>query len=249
MEIIDDIVEVPAESAANAWINRFIKRYKYGIDESVTVKHGKITWTGDSIYKHSIYLDKDKFIIDGNQIFITAELWAKYVKMRELTGSVLISAPKKIAFPYDWSALSDEQVLENVQYLQKNYKKYQITSSDDNVIQIDNIKICRDREGNIGNGRTFFTINGKKYYRNEMVGKEIIDLMHLCKMHMVPFKEKAVNWVKQNKNIIIGSTIFILFSNVAYFVGAETLKEEIKQETQKGHQKIINYNDSIRTRD
>ena len=119
MELAEDIVIIPAETAAHVWMDRFIKTYEYGTDESVVVKGNKIIWD-DIFNRHSICVAEDRFIIDGDEIFINSELWHKYVKMRELTGAVYIRSPKKIAFPYDWSGLSDEQVLWNIQYLQKN---------------------------------------------------------------------------------------------------------------------------------
>ena len=270
MDIVDDIIEMSPESAANAWMDRFIKLYKYGIiDEGVSVKHGKITWTGDSIYDHSIYLDKDRFIIDGNEVFITVELWNKYIKMRELAGALYVRAPKKIAFPDDWSDLSDEQVLENIQYLQKKYKKYKISQPDDKHIKIDNVVICRGQEeivsGHVvGNGRTYYTINNKTYYRNEENGKELVDLIHLCKMHLVPFKDKVNKWVKDNKSDIkylgLGGSAVLAIFVFAYFMAIDSdksakqsrdqLKKEIVNEVidslHKEQQKTLNYNDSIR---
>ena len=65
MEIGDDEIIVSAESAAHIWMDRFIKQYKHGIDEGVIVRGGKIIWTGNWV-EHSIYVDKDRFIIDGN---------------------------------------------------------------------------------------------------------------------------------------------------------------------------------------
>ena len=262
MEIVDDIIVIPAETAAHMWMDRFIKQYKYGIDEGVSVKHGKITWTGDSIYEHSIYLDKDRFIIDGKEIFITTELWNKYLRMREITGAIYVRAPKKIAFPDDWSELSDEQVLENIQYLQKNYKKYKISKPDDKSITIDNISICRDNEGTIGNGRTFYTVNNRKYYRDEGNGKELIELVHLCKMHSLPFKTKAKNWWNDNKDVVELSALitglFIVVGGLALYIdkNEKKSKEQFKQEVikealdslRKEQQKMINYNDSVKVR-
>ena len=267
MEIMDDVIIIPAETAAHMWMDRFIKQYKYGIDEGVSVKHGKITWTGDSIYEHSIYLDKDRFLIDGKEVFITVELWNKYIKMRELAGAIYVRAPKKIAFPNDWSDLSEEQVLENIQYLQKNYKKYEISQPDDNSIKIDNVVISRNTEGNVANGRTYYTINNKKYYRHEDNAKELVDLIHLCKMHLVPFKDKVNKWAKDNKDDIkylgLGGSAVLAIFVFSYFMAIDSdksaqqsrqqLKKEIVNEVidslHKEQQKIINYNDTVKVRD
>ena len=263
MELCEDEIIVPAESAAHMWMDRFIKQYKYGIDEGVTVKHGKITWTGDWS-EHSIYLNKDRFIIDGNEIFINAELWKKYLRMRELCGAIYVRAPRKIAFPNDWSDLSDEQVLENIQYLQKNYKKYEISQPDDNSIKIDNVVISRNTEGNVANGRTYYTINNKKYYRHEDSAKELVDLIHLCKMYKLPFKQKANNWWKNNKDNVrywgLGGSAVLAIFVFTYFMATysdksaqqsrQQLKKEIVNEVidslHKEQQKTLNYNDSIR---
>lgn len=266
MEFTDDIIVIPAETAAHIWMDRFIKQYEYGIDKSVAVKGGKITWE-DGWREHSIYLDKDRFIIDGDEIFITAELWQKYAKMRIMAGAIYVRAPKKIAFPDDWSDLSDEQVLENIQYLQKKYKKYKISQPDDKRIKIDNVEICRGQEeivsGHVvGNGRTYYTINNKTYYRNEENGKELIDLIHLCKMHMLPFKDKAKKWLNDNKDLIVGSggtvLIFLCVTGLVYFnnKAAKNEKQQLKREIinevidslHKEQQKTINYNDSVKVR-
>ena len=172
-------------------------------------------------------------------------------------------------FPDDWSNLSDEQILENIQYLQKNYKKYKITIVDGKCIKIGNIAICRDNEeiisGHVvGTGRTFYTINNKKYYRNEENGKELIDLIHLCKMSTLSFKDKFEKWFKDNKDNIkdwglAGTTIVALFVFVYVMAiysdknakqSRQKLKQEIVNEVidslHKEQQKTINYNDSIR---
>jgi hypothetical protein len=166
-------------------------------------------------------------------------------------------------FSDDWSKLSDEQVLENIQYLQKNYKKYNVSQQDDKHIKIDNVVICRDSEGNIGNGRTYYTINNKKYYRNEENAKELIDLIHICKMNMVPFKDKAKKWLKDNKDDVkdwaVGGSAVLAIFVFAYFMAIDSdksakqsrqqLKKEIVNEVidslHKEQQKIVNYNDSI----
>jgi hypothetical protein len=250
-------------SNALAWMKRFIKKYKQGCDEDVLVKGDKIVWA-DGVTEHSIYIKNGKFVIDGYEEFIDSELWDKYAEMRKLTGSISVRKPKKIAFPYDWSALSDEQVLENIQYLQKNYKKYKILFIDDNKIKIDNVSIVREHEEN--NGRVFLIINNKKYYRTEENGKELIDLMHVCKMRMVSFKDKASKWFKDNKDDVKtwtlgGTTIAVLFT-FAYFMAiysdknAKQSRQELKREIinevidslHKEQQKTINYNDSIKTR-
>ena len=265
MELCEDEFIVPAESAAHMWMDQFIKKYEYGVDESVTVKNGKIIWH-DIWREHSIYLNKDRFIIDGNEIFINAELWKKYLRMRELCGAVYVRAPRKIAFPNDWSDLSEEQVLENIQYLQKNYKKYEISQPDDNSIKIGNVVISRSTEGNVANGRTYYTINNKKYYRNKGTAKELAELMHVCKMYKLPFKQKANNWWKNNKDNVKDGTlggvtvtalfIFVYFMAIYSDKSAKQSKQQLKQEIinevidslHKEQQKTINYNDSIKTR-
>ena len=181
--------------------------------------------------------------------------------MRELTGAVYIRSPKKIAFPYDWSGLSDEQVLWNIQYLQKNYKKYKISQPDDNRIEIDNVTICRDNESKDDNVRTCFTINNKKYYRNNDNGKELIELMHLCKMHIRPLKKKISDYLKNDKSAVReGSFMFALFVAaciLAKYVGnhKQDLNKDIKQEKnikksqdvlREEQAKIVSFTDSIR---
>lgn len=261
MEIEDIEIIIPRETAAMMWMDRFIKEYKYGTNNGVIVDGKKITWTGD-FKVHSIDLKNDRFIIDGDEVFINAELWNKYLKMREITGSWYVRAPKKIAFPNDWYDLSEEQVLENIQYLQKNYKKYEISQPNDNSIKIDNVVISRNTEGNVANGRTYYTINNKKYYRNKGTAKELAELMHVCKMYKLPFKQKANNWWQGNKDVLEITVLIIgLFGAVSGFVwladkSEKKSKEQFKQEVikeaidslHKEQKKTINYNDSVKVR-
>ena len=174
-----------------------------------------------------------------------------------------------LRFPDDWSDLSDEQVSENIQYLQKNYKKYQISQPDDKSVKMDNVEICRCQEeivsGHVvGNGRTFYTINNKKYYRHEDNAKELVDLMHLCKMHLVPFKDKFNKWVKDNKDdikywglgggavlaIFVFTYFMAIYSDKSAKQSRQQLKKEIVNEVidslHKEQQKTLNYNDSIK---
>ena len=269
MEIQDDIFIIPAETSAHFWMDRFIEQYKYGIDESVTVKNGKIKWTGDWC-EHSIYLNKDRFIIDGNEVYINAELWNKYLKIRELCGAIYVRAPRKIAFPYDWSELSDEQVMENIQYLQKNYKKYEISVVDESHVNIDNITISRGIKKVEGREKTCFTINNKTYCRETSIGKELIDLTHLCKLYAVPFKDKVKRFFKDNKDlmrvcVLGGGAIIIVFTTACFMVinaaedarkskekSYQKLKQEVSNDVlyslKKEQQKTINYNDSVKVR-
>ena len=252
---IEDIIIIPAETAAHMWMDRFIKEYKYGTDNGVIVDGKKITWTGD-FKLHSIDLKNGRFIIDGDEVFINAKLWNKYLKMREITGSIFVLPPRKIAFPNDWSNLSDEQVLENIQYLQKNYKKYEISKPDDKTIKIDNVLISRGTDGNVANGRTYYTVNNQKYYRNENNGKELIDLIHLCKMHIRPLKEKILDLYKKDKSVFLEGG-GMLFAFVFACLMANYINRDIKaskhDDTKIAKQlnmpvqaNIINYTDSIR---
>lgn len=246
-------------SSALSWMKRFIKKYEHGCDEYVWVKGNKIVWI-DGINEHSIYIKNGKFIIDGYEEFIDSELWDTYAKMHKLTGSISVRTPRKIALPYDWSVLSDEQVSEYIQYLQKNYTKYEISFIDDNKVKIDNVLITREHEEN--NGRVYLIVNNRKYYRTEANGKELIDLMHLCKMNDMPMKNKISNWYKQNKDaslwgLAVGSIVVIFAATywMAIYAdkSAKKSRQEFKQEIineaidslHKEQQKTINYKDSI----
>lgn len=261
MELCEDEFIVPAESAAHAWMDRFIKLYEYGIDESVTVKNGKITWL-DIWREHSIYLNKDRFIIDGDEIFINAELWKKYLRMRELCGAIYVRAPRKIAFPYDWSELSDDEVLEKIQYLEKNYKKYNITIIEGTSVAIDNVVIRRETKKVDGRDKTCFTINNKTYCREHSIGKELIELVHLCKMYKIPSKVKIKNWWQDKKYLFgAGATAALICVGIggllvyAYKDNKKTqkqFKQQVVKETvnslQKQQQKMMNYNDFMKVR-
>lgn len=188
------------EAKALSWMSRLIKNYQRS-QETVLVSMNKIFWV-DSGDIHSIYTKDGKFVIDGKEMFIDSMLLERFLKLRELTKAVFVRVPKKFAFPDDWSKLSDQQVLENVQYLQKNYKKYKIEVPDINVVNIDNVKIVRENGNESEDHHTCYIINNKKYYRQDIIGKEIIDLVHFCKMNNMSLNAKVRIWLQNAVNLI-----------------------------------------------
>ena len=158
--------------------------------------------------------------------------------------------------------MSDDEVLEKIQYLEKNYKKYNITVDADNSVKIDNVVIRRKVKKVEGRDKTCFIINNKVYCREHSIGKELIELVHLCKMEAVPFKQKAKNWYEHNKSVLLGaSAIVVLFVATDLFViytnkHAKNEKQQFKQEIikeaidslHKEQQKTTMYNDSVKVR-
>lgn len=145
---------------------------------------------------------------------------------------------EKRIFKDDWSDLSDNQVLENIKYLQENYKKYTISIPDCTRVLIGNVLICRKRMGEYS--KTFYVINNKEYCRETNIGKEIIDLAHFCRTDTISFKEKLVKWIEKNKYFLIGCGMFVLLSNIAYFSSGCVNKKQ-----KDIAQKIINYKYSV----
>ncbi|MBR5904684.1 MAG: hypothetical protein IKZ49_04090 [Alphaproteobacteria bacterium] len=254
-----DNIEMTERSKALTWMNNLIKNYRTEFN-NVQASNGKIVYNA-GLYRHSIELKEDRFLVDGNEVFIDSELWDKYVKLRELTGSIFVRAPKKIAFPYDWSNLSDEQVLENVRYLRKNAKKYN-RSFKDGVLYMDNVKIHLTNDIIDNQYVDCVIINNKKHLlegESDTLYYEIYDLYHDSKDYVSPARLKVQDWWNANAgNVVLVSgivTACVLAAFVGRFVGKKCLEaqEQYKQKIineaiekyKQEQQKTINYNDSI----
>jgi len=252
-------IEMTERSKALTWMNYLIKNYRTEF-KYVNVSKGKIVYTA-GLDKHSIELKEDRFLIDGYEVFIDSELWDKYVKLRELTGSIFVRAPKKIAFPYDWSNLSDEQVLENVKYLRKNAKKYN-RSFKDGVLYMDNVKINLTNDIIDNQYVDCVIINNKKHLlegESDTLYYETYNLYHDSKGYVSPARLKVQDWWNANVgNVVLVSGVVatcVLAALIGRFAGKKLLEthEQYKQKIineaiekyKQEQQKTINYNDSI----
>ena len=96
---------------------------------------------------------------------------------------------KNRVFPNNWSDLSQEQALENIQYLLENYNKYNIIFLTDDSVRIDNVRI-RKKEVQIFQYKyTVYEINGRMFTVDGEVGRSISRLIYCCRH---PKKEKTL---------------------------------------------------------
>lgn len=96
---------------------------------------------------------------------------------------------KNRVFPNNWSDLSQEQALENIQYLLENYNKHNIIFLTDDSVRIDNVRI-RKKEVQIFQYKyTVYEINGRMFTVDGEVGRSISRLIYCCRH---PKKEKTL---------------------------------------------------------
>lgn len=97
----------------------------------------------------------------------------------------------------DWSALTDEQVLQNIEYLLNHYKQYEIHRYDDNYVKIGNVSV---RQRDTGWGKfVYFSVNEKLY--RDIIGEPITS--GLKKLLYIGKKEYDERQKKQNRRTII----------------------------------------------
>ena len=91
---------------------------------------------------------------------------------------------KKRSFPHDWSNLTDQQVLESIDYLQKNYKKYPVFTLGDSQICIGKDIVLSFRIEHSLNGYCLaYTINNMTYINkpNSDIYNKLRQLHNTCR--------------------------------------------------------------------
>lgn len=134
----------------------------------------------------------------------------------------------KTDFPDDWSALTDKQVLENIEYLLNNYKQYEIHKYDDNWVKIGNVSV-RHRDGWSGGRYEYYSVNEKLY--RDIIGKPITS--GLKKLLYIGKEEYDKRQQKQNRRtIIIGCACIFVLLVVTEICLYSLEKKRLKQEEQ-----------------
>ena len=160
----------------------------------------------------------------------------------------------KIKFQHDWSNLSDKEILNNIDYLQKNYKKYKIEMWQGDYLFLDNVFIHREtkkvQEGCCVFERTFYTVNNKTYYIGQDVANKLADLYEICEFELMPTKEKLGLWWDYNRVWV--STVFIATMIAAGVIVKKCHdknkvqeKQKIEQQQNKSAIKTINFKDCV----
>lgn len=105
---------------------------------------------------------------------------------------------KKRVFPNNWSDLSQEHVLENVRYLLKNYKKYNICLPRNNIVRIDNVRIQRKEVQILRYTFDVYEINKRMVTVDSDIGHSVTELIRCCEHseREQGFREKFKKWKK-----------------------------------------------------
>ena len=136
-------------------------------------------------------------------------------------------------FQNDWSHVSQEEALRNIQYLLKNYKRYKISILGDRHVLIDNVDICKEEKTILNNKFTVYTINKRSFTVDSEVGFCLSRLIYLCEQEK---SKKSV--IEKIKNFFKSNTHDVAF--VAALIGISVLcataiytSDKITQEQQK----------------
>ena len=130
---------------------------------------------------------------------------------------------EKRVFPDDWSNFTDEQAVENIEYLKKNYSKYEINIPKQGLVIIGNVRMERkiklDTKGKI---HLVSVINNKELDADEIRGTwgMLMLLEYECqkkiKKDSMSSKEKVADWLKKNKAVFINTGITV--ATIAAFI-------------------------------
>jgi len=96
----------------------------------------------------------------------------------------------KRKFPNDWSNLTDAKLQQNLKYLQKYYKRYNVTSSDRKSVDIGNVNIHWE----IRNSVMYYIVNNKAYPYKTEIGHMLCRLLLGARNSTKTFKEKFENF-------------------------------------------------------
>lgn len=173
---------------------------------------------------------------------------------------------KKRTFPDDWSKMSDIEIAENIKYLHRNYKRYNIKVSG-NSIYLDNIHIYTYAKSK--NGRDWGVqtvepwiikgINNKEIRNDNLLYPEIHLLCKDCVKYALSPLAKGKDWIKNNRNLLIGTALglkigFTIGMVAGYATGKQNdtqsgIDATVQTSVQEYNKtKTINFTDSIKTR-
>lgn len=148
---------------------------------------------------------------------------------------------KNRVFPNDWSNLSQEQALENIQYLLENYNKCNIVFYGDDRLRIGNIYIHRKEVQILEYRYTVYEINRRLFTVDGEVGCYISKLIYCCHH---PEKEKNLiekleEFLKRRKLDIIFVLVLVCAAMVC-IATMRVIEKSKKQKQQEQFEKIVN---------
>lgn len=145
-------------------------------------------------------------------------------------------------FQNDWSHVSQEEALRDIQYLLKNYKRYKISILGDRHVLIGNVDICKEEKTILNNKFTVYTINKRSFTVDSEVGFYLSRLIYLCEQEKAEktFPEKVqAFWGKIGHDTAFVTTVIgiaVLCATAIYITDKIKIDQ---QEQQKKFEKMI----------
>ena len=173
-------------------------------------------------------------------------------------------------FLFDWSSLTDEEVIENIKYLQQHYKEYDIRKDGENCIKIiskSSASIVHLSKASFQN-KDIFVVNDK-FYTPGNIYSLLNDLFYDCKEEIETHeilqkvkkkkekKDKRRYWWNSNRASVVcyGSSVLLGFVIAIAIVYEDNKAKEIDKKVeqyektlpnyQEYKEKVANYRDSL----
>ena len=145
-------------------------------------------------------------------------------------------------FPNDWSNVSQEEALRDIQYLLKNYKRYKISILGDRHVLIGNVDIRKEEKTILNNKFTVYTINKRSFTVDSEVGFYLSRLIYLCEQEKAEktFLEKVqAFWNRFGYDAVFGVSVIGIAILCAAGICIGEKYERQQQERQKQLEKVI----------
>ena len=145
-------------------------------------------------------------------------------------------------FQNDWSHVSQEEALRDIQYLLKNYKRYKISILGDRHVLIGNVDIRKEEKTILNNKFTVYTINKRSFTVDCEVGFYLSRLIYLCEQEKSEktFTEKVQSfWGKIGHDTAFVTTVIgiaVLCATAIYITDKIKIDQ---QEQQKKFEKMM----------
>ena len=157
---------------------------------------------------------------------------------------------KKLSFPDDWSNLTEEQVLENIKYLSKHYKRYKVKAIDDKSVSVDNVFMKIGVRPNAqGVASPVIIINKKVIYQSDRqdLYSMTFRLMKNCRKYSRPFFKRIEDRLEDTElfSSYNGRPGIVLMISLALLIGCAVCARKASTKRIKREQKIEEYAKSL----
>ena len=151
---------------------------------------------------------------------------------------------EKKSFPTDWSQMTDSLVLENIQYMTKHRKKYDVRVIDQSSAQIDNVRIVFYTIEQYGYMVKVAKINNRNIRSDQNCNlySAVQNLYDACKQDNIKRYEKPIKKGKKlglfGMSVCIGVLIMYITTN-AELKMHEKAKQKEKQEKMEWAKELL----------